>query len=301
MTTKTDIQKTPAKQPQKAAGNSVFRHLGSTGKELDLETGYSYFGARYLDNVLSTAWLSVDPMSDKYPSISPYAYCSWNPVKLVDPDGKDVYINGDGADQATQQLSTKGLNVFRDEKTGKLSCIETGKKLSKRDMALRKAINNDKIIVCVDATSNPRVPYSDNFTLINDQLCGQMLGADFLKEEYESKELVYAKTHQLVNPTICENRDKSYDVPIGTSLVHEITESFQAGILCLKGQRPIKPCFNVIDGKEIDMPCHEYWTAHKNATLQAKAYRERLDEVFSKMIETIYGKTPQYQINPITF
>lgn len=32
-----------------------------------------------------TMWLSVDPMADKYPSISPHAYCAWNPVKLVDP------------------------------------------------------------------------------------------------------------------------------------------------------------------------------------------------------------------------
>ena len=37
-----------------------------------------------------TMWLSVDPMADKYPSISPYAYCAWNPVKLVDPDGKEA-------------------------------------------------------------------------------------------------------------------------------------------------------------------------------------------------------------------
>ena len=29
-------------------------------------------------------------MSDKYPSISPYAYCAWNPVKLIDPDGRKV-------------------------------------------------------------------------------------------------------------------------------------------------------------------------------------------------------------------
>ena len=28
-------------------------------------------------------------MADKYPSISPYAYCAWNPVKLVDPDGRE--------------------------------------------------------------------------------------------------------------------------------------------------------------------------------------------------------------------
>ena len=47
-----------------------------TGKEKDEETGYGYFGARYMDHVLTTMWLSVDPMADKYPSISPYAYCA---------------------------------------------------------------------------------------------------------------------------------------------------------------------------------------------------------------------------------
>ena len=63
-----------------------------TGKEKDSETGYYNFGARYYDPVLSGLFLSVDPMSDKYPSLSPYVYCAWNPVKLVDPDGKDLDI-----------------------------------------------------------------------------------------------------------------------------------------------------------------------------------------------------------------
>lgn len=62
----------------------------STGKELDEETGYGYFGARYYDPTLLTSWTAVDPMSDKYPNISPYAYCNWNPVKLVDPDGNEI-------------------------------------------------------------------------------------------------------------------------------------------------------------------------------------------------------------------
>ena len=47
-----------------------------------------------MDHELITMWLSVDPMADKYPSISPYAYCAWNPVKLVDPDGREVTITG---------------------------------------------------------------------------------------------------------------------------------------------------------------------------------------------------------------
>jgi len=40
----------------------------------DEETGYSYFGARYMDHELMTMWLSVDPLADKYPSVSPYIY-----------------------------------------------------------------------------------------------------------------------------------------------------------------------------------------------------------------------------------
>ncbi len=60
------------------------------GKEKDYESGFHYYGARYYWSELLTSWLSVDPMADKYPNISPYAYCAWNPVKLVDPDGEEI-------------------------------------------------------------------------------------------------------------------------------------------------------------------------------------------------------------------
>ncbi len=71
---------------------SVNLHYPFNAKEKDYESGYHYYGARYYDSEVLTGWLSVDPMADKYPSISPYAYCAWNPVKLVDPDGRDWYI-----------------------------------------------------------------------------------------------------------------------------------------------------------------------------------------------------------------
>jgi len=61
-----------------------------SGKERDGETGYSYFGARYYNSDISI-WLSVDPLSDKYPNLTPYAYCANNPIKLVDPNGEEIY------------------------------------------------------------------------------------------------------------------------------------------------------------------------------------------------------------------
>jgi len=60
-----------------------------SAKERDAETGLSYFGSRYYSSDLSI-WLSVDPMSGKYPSLSPYTYCADNPVKLVDPNGEEI-------------------------------------------------------------------------------------------------------------------------------------------------------------------------------------------------------------------
>jgi RHS repeat-associated protein len=57
-----------------------------SGKELDDETGYSYFGARYYDPNISI-WLSVDPLSDEFPSFSPYTYVYNNPIVMEDIDG----------------------------------------------------------------------------------------------------------------------------------------------------------------------------------------------------------------------
>ena len=62
------------------------------GKEKDWESGFHYYGARYYWSELLTGWLSVDPIADKYPSMSPYNYCAWNPVKIVDPDGRDTLL-----------------------------------------------------------------------------------------------------------------------------------------------------------------------------------------------------------------
>jgi RHS repeat-associated protein len=78
-------------------GETMVQQLGSNyynspykfnGKELDEETGFYYYGARYYDPRISI-WLSVDPLAMKHPDVSPYAYCLNDPVNMVDPDGRD--------------------------------------------------------------------------------------------------------------------------------------------------------------------------------------------------------------------
>jgi len=62
-----------------------------SGKERDEETGLLYFGARYQDSKYGI-WYSVDPLAEKHPNISSYVYCADNPVKYVDPDGRDLVV-----------------------------------------------------------------------------------------------------------------------------------------------------------------------------------------------------------------
>jgi len=86
-----------------------------SGKELDDETGYNYFGARYYDPNISI-WLSVDPLSDKYPRYTPYNYTLNNPVKYTDPNGEFPILGtlvgaATGAiGEITSQTISYGLN-----------------------------------------------------------------------------------------------------------------------------------------------------------------------------------------------
>ena len=75
------------------------------GKQFDEETGLYYYGARYMNPVISL-WYGVDPMQEKSPFISTYAYTFTNPVHFIDPNGKW------GEDANRNLIAEKGDNAW---------------------------------------------------------------------------------------------------------------------------------------------------------------------------------------------
>lgn len=74
--------------------NADVQPLKFLGKEWDHQHGLDLydFGARLYDPAVGR-WTTMDPLCEKYYSVSPYAYCHNNPVNRIDPDGRDWYQN----------------------------------------------------------------------------------------------------------------------------------------------------------------------------------------------------------------
>ena len=67
------------------------------GKELQTELGFGMYDyhARMYDASFGIIH-GIDPKVEKYFGLSPYVYCANNPIKYIDPDGRDGRVTGSG-------------------------------------------------------------------------------------------------------------------------------------------------------------------------------------------------------------
>jgi len=139
-----------------------------SAKERDPETGLSYFGSRYYSSDLSI-WLSVDPMSDKYASLSPYTYCADNPVKLVDPNGEEIWkpeITGTGDIRLLAEDGDKisTLYEFLGGEDGLFSKRKVQKMWNKRDSQNNVVLPKNNFSNAIKRAKKEGLPEESNFS-----------------------------------------------------------------------------------------------------------------------------------------
>ena len=193
-----------------------------TGKIKDAETGYNYFGARYYDSGLSV-WLSVDPLSDKYPSMSPYTYCANNPIMMVDPDGMRVNLFG-----SCIQLAINGLNKFT-----KLDLYNNGGVLDRHNKGEGSTIIDKILIKMIESPSLVFDIYcgdSDDITkLIPNSKIKKSDAGSFLGDEVtcnDKGEVSNVKATQYINVMKANQYDSDLQRTIGSMVLHEFVEAF---------------------------------------------------------------------------
>ena len=176
--------------------------------------------ARHYNSDLSI-WLSVDPMSDKYPGVSPYAYCGNNPVVLKDPNGREVWILAN--DIETRIAAFKSLQngthlLLEMDDDGKISIV--GEYIyNDNDKQLADAINSSSVRSNIDA--NPNFTYS----------LGHYMGT-----EYDPETKTAVSTNGIFLSGIQNYEMKGAE---GSGIMHEITEGFQMGLLAIKNETSI--------------------------------------------------------------
>ena len=112
-------------------------------------------------------WISVDPLADKYPSLTPYAMVANNPVMLYDPDGmrlKIVFRDENGKKVKIKIKRTEDVDKLKDIDNGFAKNVYETLNYLEGEGELTKAIERKKTLT-IQEGSNTEFQYFNGAVL----------------------------------------------------------------------------------------------------------------------------------------
>lgn len=136
-----------------AADSPIARleHNTRTGIVMFFDRAGKVIGEKQLTDA-ERAWLTPDPKAEKYYPFSPYAYCLNNPVKYIDPDGRDVKPAGTAELIMIQNtLPKEARNYVKLDKSGLIdrTLLNSYRGESLNFNNLKTMVNSDRVVEVV--------------------------------------------------------------------------------------------------------------------------------------------------------
>jgi hypothetical protein len=173
----------------------------------------------------------VDPLADKYPSLSAYNYCGLNPIKYIDPNGDSLKVSGN-TEAAMNDLrsivkpenqsyinSTDGSNIYIDASNLTTSDFENDEGLK----LLNSMINStNNYLYEVSETNNNTPLASANSTIENNSKEPRMefnkVGNN-LPDGFQGQVIIHPNALFIATNGETENRS--------SVVFHELAENFE--------------------------------------------------------------------------
>lgn len=225
--------------------------------------------AKSIGELANARFNTVDPLFGDYPGQSPWSHCAANPINAIDPTGEYLQFTGENQLGGLEELKSaiKGLEISMRE-DGFIEYSWNGlDELNENAKRLMEVIDNTKITV--------QMLTKNGTTLDNGSF---FVGGAFCGNSYDSSSETVT-TYQTVNPSILRTLSMSNGKP-GQDMLHEITESYQGGLVALQNQTSY-PEFGATN------PI--YSSSHNMAVPQSgPLFEDKIVDINTKVLNTIF-------------